>query len=67
MPYLIKHTSTEKWVANSGSKHSYTDDISQAVQFRTAKEVQKEACLVGESIWFFPAATLGRLVTKKGG
>ena len=52
MPYAIKQTSTGKWVARPGSRHSFTNDISEAAQFDTAKEAQSEACLEGESIWY---------------
>lgn len=52
MPYMIKQTSTGKWVARSGARHSYTDDITEAAQFATSQDAQREACLEGESIWF---------------
>lgn len=52
MPYLIKQTSTGKWVARAGSKKSYTNDRNKAAEFRTAQDAQKEACEKGESVWF---------------
>jgi len=52
MPYLIKQTSSGKWVARPGSEHSYTNDRSQAQTFTTAQEAQLEACKEDESIWF---------------
>jgi len=52
MTYLIKQTSTGKWVARSGFEHSYTNDRDQAREFRTKEDAKKEMCLEDESIWF---------------
>jgi len=49
---MIKQTSTGKWVARSGSKHSYTNDIDEAAQFDTARDAHRKACLESESIWY---------------
>ena len=51
MPFMIKQTSTGKWVARLGSLHSHTD-FAEAARFATAQEAQRQACLEGESIWF---------------
>ena len=63
MPYAIKQTSTGKWVARPGSRHSFTNDLNEAAQFGTLEEVQSEACLEGESIWYigtFPIQVFNR-------
>lgn len=42
--YILQNNDNNKYVAHSGSEHSYTNRLEQARVFKTKESAQKHAC-----------------------
>lgn len=54
MAYFIRRTEDKKYVARSGSEHSYTANLAKAQAYATREDAEKDRCIENEYIVEWP-------------